>query len=82
MVDYWETVRGLKKGDCPNSTKLLYGAYVRWVKSQAGMEAVDIGTFTNYLLSRGYIKHQYKSGPICWFLNKYIVPKSALCLQI
>lgn len=78
MVEYWEAVRGLKKGTKPNPTTLLYGAYLRWHKATGHEAPARPSEFQAYLVKRGYRKGTHGTKHItCWYLNKYIVPKSA-----
>lgn len=79
MVEYWEVLRGLKKGECPNPATLLYGAYLRWHKDIGEGVPAKPSEFRAYLVKRGYRKG--KHGPkliTCWYLNKYVVPKRAV----
>lgn len=78
MVDYWETRRGIKKGEVANPALLLYRSYVRWLRSNSPEdEPANYVEFGKYLIERGYRKVSVRK-KICWMLNKYVVPWSAL----
>lgn len=79
MISYWETRRGLKRGEVPNRADLLYLSYVRFCKSNA-LEVESVVVFRGYLAQRGYKKASV-AGRRCWLLNKSIVPRSALRLK-
>lgn len=77
MFEYWETVRGLKRGDKPNPTVLFYAAYVRWCRATCEGAPLTTVEFRRAMAARGYKKAQHGARP-CWLLNKYVVPKSSL----
>lgn len=76
MTEYWEVRRGLKRGEVPNPTKLVYASYVRFCKANA-LEIATIVTFRRYLRIRGY-KKALVNNKSCWMLNKAIVPRSSI----
>lgn len=75
MVDYWETRRGLKKGEVANPSERLYANYLRWHQSNCEGKPANNVEFNKYFTDRGYVKKSILRR-LCWMLNKAIVPVS------